>query len=184
MSHFNALFTFGYFPLGFYSVYPSDQCPLNPSVRLHWGQRPISLSFSTGEALILFPSQRTGLDIWVDWCRLVVAFWKHSFRSHYPDICLGWRICGPWREPAFCGKDKGLHTCPGETKEASTSCRSWKRFMVLPLAQPRRAEHSELDLDLGNKAMLANLSFTLTGKRKSDLKVLWCFEFSIPPENL
>lgn len=47
----------GIFPLGFYSVYTSDQYPLNPSVWLHWGHRSTLRSFSMGKALILFYSQ-------------------------------------------------------------------------------------------------------------------------------
>lgn len=65
MSHFNVPFVFGYVSSWFLQCIPSDQYPLNPSVWLHWGQRPTLLSFSTGEALILFPSQSIGLDIWV-----------------------------------------------------------------------------------------------------------------------
>lgn len=47
----------GIFPLGFYSVYASEQYPLNPSVWLHWGHGSTLCSFSMGKALILFYSQ-------------------------------------------------------------------------------------------------------------------------------
>lgn len=68
MSHFNVLFVFGYFFSSWLlQRIPSDQYPLNPSVWLHWGQRPTLLSFSTGKALILFYPQARHLGC--DWCR-------------------------------------------------------------------------------------------------------------------
>lgn len=121
-------FVFGYFPSWFL------QCmcfwPLNPSVKTQG--RIEQLLY--GDALILFYSQARVLaqTLGCDWCRSAVTCRKCSFRSHCPSICLGWRTCGPWKKPVSCGKDKGLHTCTGETKETrpaghgrATWCSVW-----------------------------------------------------------
>lgn len=152
----------GVFPLGFYSVYTSDQYPLNPSVWLHWGHRSTLRSFSVGGALILFYSQARVLaqTLGCDWCRSAVTCRKCSFRSHCPGICLGWRTCGPWKKPVSCVKDKGLHTCTGETNEtrpAGHGRATW--YSLWPQQQGPEGQPPMWTvglLDLGNKVMFAN----------------------------
>lgn len=101
----------------------------------------------------------------------VVIFWKYSFRSHYPDICLGWRIYGPWRGPAFCGKDKGLTAhLPQWDQGGQHLLQVMEEAHGAPLGSAYKGWALwTVDPDLGNKAMLANLSFTLAGKRKSQI---------------
>lgn len=172
MSHFNVPFVFGYFSswflqcIPFWSVSFESKCLAALRTKAYTAQ----LLYRGGPYIIFIPKpEYWPRHLGCDWCRPAVAFWKYSFRSCCPDICSGWRIYGPWRKPTFCGKDKGLHTCPGENKEASTSCRSWKSSWCSPWLQPKRASTLwTVDLDLGNKAMLAN-PFTLTGKRNSQI---------------
>jgi hypothetical protein len=174
------LLSLGMFPLGFYSVYPLTSI-LWIQVSGCIEDKGLHCSASLLERPLYYFIPKP--EYWprhlgCDWCRPAVAFWKYSFRSHCPDICPEWRIYGPWRKPAFCGKDTGLYTCPGETKEASTFCRSGKSLMA-PWPQPRRSSTLwTVDLDLGNKAMLANPLLPWLGKeiyRFKGCMMLWNF---------
>lgn len=119
----------GIFPLGFYSVCPSDQYPLNPSVWLHWGHRPTLGSSSTGKALILFPSQSSDPDmgLWLvqSSCRLQQVQLQVPLPWHLSRVKNLWAL----EETASCGPDKGLHTCTGHQ-----TFRLWESHMALPMA--------------------------------------------------
>lgn len=67
------LLSLGIFLHGFYSVYPSDQYPLNPSVWLHL--RTAQLLYWGGPYIIFIPKpEYWPRHLGCDWCRPAVAF--------------------------------------------------------------------------------------------------------------
>lgn len=180
MSHFNVLFVFGYFPslflqcIRFWPVSFEPKCLAALRTRVYI----VQLLYGESPYIILFPSQTLGCD----WCRSAVTYRKCSFRSHGPGICLGWRTCGPWKKPVSCGKDKGLHTCTGETKESrpaghgrATWCSLWPQQQG-PEGLPTIWTVGLLDL--GNKVMFTNSLLPWLGNEIHRFKgcmMLWNF---------
>lgn len=188
MSHFNVPFVFGYFSswfvqrIPFWPVSFESKCLAALRTKAYTAQ----LLYWGSPYIILFPSQSTGLDIWV----VIGADQLSPSES---------TASGPTALTFVQGEESvgpGGNLLSVERKKDCTPVQVRPRRLTPPAGhggasgcspRPRPSRAGTLwtvDLDLGTKQCLPILFYLGWEKKFADLKVVWCFEISIPSENL